>query len=131
MFGKGKNQRNKLQQRGRGASQFGVCSCPQCNYSVTHKRGVPCATLICPQCNIPLIRHTHSENTNKQQIPNAKAKISSYPKIDTKLCIGCGACVDICPSEAIHIEDGKAEITITKCKKCRACVKVCPVEAIT
>jgi Pyruvate/2-oxoacid:ferredoxin oxidoreductase delta subunit len=131
MFGKGKNQPNKLQQRGMGTSHFGVCSCPQCKYTVTHKRGVPCATLICPYCNIPLIRQAQSENSNKQQVSNKSTKITSFPKIDTELCIGCGVCLDICPSEAIHVEDGKAKITITNCKKCRACINACPVEAIT
>ncbi|MDD3321961.1 MAG: 4Fe-4S binding protein [Paludibacter sp.] len=141
MFGKGQNQRNKFQQRGMGSTSFGVCSCPKCNYSVTHQRGVPCTTLICPNCNIPLVRQDKSENSksnnsnnsnniNKQQVPNKTTKIKDFPKIDTELCIGCGTCVDKCPSEAIHMEDGKAKITIANCKKCRACVSVCPVGAI-
>ncbi|WP_096430877.1 DUF362 domain-containing protein [Labilibaculum antarcticum] len=131
MFGKGKNQQNKSQQRGRSTSQFGVCSCPQCNYSITHKRGVPCTTLLCPKCHIPLIRQDQPKNRDKQQASNENTKTSSFPKINIELCIGCGACVDICPSKAIHIEDGKAKITITNCKKCRACINACPVGAIT
>jgi Pyruvate/2-oxoacid:ferredoxin oxidoreductase delta subunit len=131
MFGKGKNQQNRLQKRGMGASSFGVCSCPQCNYSVAHKRGLPCTTLLCPNCNIPLIRQAQSENSNKQQVSTNTAKTSSFPKIDAELCIGCGICIDICPAEAIHIEAGKAKITIANCKKCRACVNACPVKAIT
>jgi Na+-translocating ferredoxin:NAD+ oxidoreductase subunit B len=130
MVGKGKGQQNKKQHRGMGATQLGVCSCPLCNYSVSHKRGVPCTTLICPKCNIQLIRQAQFKNINTQQVPNKNAKISSFPKIDAELCIGCGACVDICPSEAIHLEDGKAKITITHCKKCSACINACPVEAI-
>lgn len=131
MFGKGKNQQNKLQKRGIKTSQFGVCCCPQCNYSVTHKRGIPCTTLICPKCNIPLIRQAQSENRNKQQVHNNTAKTSSFPIIDTELCIGCGVCVNKCPSEAICLEDGKAKITIANCKKCRICVSVCPAGAIS
>jgi formate hydrogenlyase subunit 6/NADH:ubiquinone oxidoreductase subunit I len=131
MFGKGKNQRNKSQQRGTGASQFGVCSCPQCNYSVPHKRGVPCTTLRCPKCNIPLVRQAQPVNSNKQQVSSKTTKTSSYPEIDVELCIGCGACVNTCPAKAIHIEDGKAKITITNCKKCKACVNTCPVGAIS
>ncbi len=89
------------------------------------------ATLLCPNCNIPLIRQAQSENSNKQQVSTNTAKTSSFPKIDAELCIGCGICIDICPAEAIHIEAGKAKITIANCKKCRACVNACPVKAIT
>ena len=130
MFGKGKNQRNKLQQRRINQSQFGVCVCSQCNYSITHKRGVPCSTVRCPKCNIPLTRQVSSENSNKQQAPNNNKSIA-FPSIDAKICIGCGACVKICSSDAIYLENGKAIIYIEKCKKCRACIKACPVGAIT
>lgn len=131
MFGKGRNQRNKIQQRGMGTTQIGVCSCPQCNFSMTHKRGIPCHSLVCPKCHIPLIRNVLSENSSNQQVSNNNAKISSFPKIDTELCIGCGACVNKCPSKAIYLEDDKAIITIVDCKKCRICVSVCPAGAIS
>ena len=133
MFGKGQNKQNKFQQRGLGSTSFGVCSCPKCNYSVTHQRGVPCTTLICPNCHTPLVRQDQSENknNNKQQVPNTTTKIKDFPKIDTDLCIGCGACVDKCSFDAIHLEDGKATILTANCKKCKACVSVCPVGAIS
>lgn len=131
MFGKGRNQRNKGQQRGMGATNFGICSCPQCNYTAIHKRGVPCSTLVCPKCGIILRKQTQSENRSTQQIATKENKISNFPTVNTELCIGCGACIDICPSEAIHLEDGKAKITTTNCKNCKVCVKACPVEAIS
>ena len=139
MFGKWRNTQNRFQRKGLGTSQFGVCVCPQCNYSVIHKRGIPCATFICPKCHIPLIRQDHPgncniqhpENSNIQQAPDRNTKILDFPKVDIELCIGCGTCVDRCRFEAIHLEDGKAKITIANCKKCRACVNVCPVGAIT
>lgn len=131
MSGRGRNQRNKINKFSKGTSKFGICTCPQCNYSVTHKRGVPCFTLLCPKCNIPLIKQAQSENCNKHQITNTDTKISNFPIINTELCIGCGACIDICPVEAIYLENGKAKLTTSKCKKCKACVNACPVEAIT
>lgn len=51
--------------------------------------------------------------------------------IDKTKCIGCGACVAVCPVEAISFdEDGKAVIDKTKCIKCGTCEAVCPVDAI-
>lgn len=130
MFGKGKNQRNKLQQRRMDKSQFGVCVCSQCNYSIAHKRGVPCSTLVCPKCNIPLTRQALSENSSQQEAPKKNNKNTSFPVIDAEICIGCEACVSICPSDAIQMEDGIAKINTENCRKCRACVKACPVGAI-
>ena len=45
-------------------------------------------------------------------------------------CIGCTACVGVCPFGAIIMEDGKAVIT-DACTVCGACVDTCPVGAIT
>lgn len=47
----------------------------------------------------------------------------------TEQCIGCGACVDVCPFGAIVMQDGKAFIT-EACTACGACIDVCPVGAI-
>lgn len=49
--------------------------------------------------------------------------------IFTEKCTGCGTCTDVCPTEAIIIQDGKAEITMD-CVDCGACVRVCPEGAI-
>ena len=49
--------------------------------------------------------------------------------IDAKACIGCGACVDVCPYQAIKIESGIA----LKCDLCGGdpeCVKECVTGAI-
>lgn len=51
--------------------------------------------------------------------------------IDKDKCIGCGACVGLCPVGAISMDDaGKSEIDTAKCIKCGACEATCPVEAI-
>ena len=51
-------------------------------------------------------------------------------KIDEAKCVGCGACVGACPTEAIAVAD-KATIDAAKCIDCGACEGVCPAEAIT
>jgi NAD-dependent dihydropyrimidine dehydrogenase PreA subunit len=53
--------------------------------------------------------------------------------IDEELCIGCGACVALCPKKILYIDDksGKCKVTDeTKCDQLRGCVKVCPVDAL-
>lgn len=42
-------------------------------------------------------------------------------------CHGCGLCVDVCPTDAIHLStDYVISTEAEKCVKCCACVKVCP-----
>ncbi|MCW4015417.1 MAG: 4Fe-4S binding protein [Candidatus Bathyarchaeota archaeon] len=43
---------------------------------------------------------------------------------------GCVACSEVCPTYAIHIEDGKPAINDELCIFCSACEKVCPNQAI-
>ncbi|WP_163468059.1 ATP-binding protein [Fusobacterium sp. IOR10] len=51
--------------------------------------------------------------------------------IDEEGCIGCGACSEVCPVDAIAAtEEGKYRISDT-CINCGACVEVCPVGVIS
>lgn len=58
-------------------------------------------------------------------------KIKGENMVDNKKCITCGACMSICPVNAISIVDGKAQIDPKKCIKCGSCAQFCPVGAIT
>ncbi|EHQ34264.1 indolepyruvate ferredoxin oxidoreductase subunit alpha [Methanoplanus limicola] len=51
-------------------------------------------------------------------------------KIDAEKCTGCETCVDVCPSEAIRMEDNIAVVDEDLCVDCEACVDECPAEAI-
>ena len=51
--------------------------------------------------------------------------------VDRDKCIGCEACVAVCPVGAINMVEGKAEINQDTCISCGACVSECPVEAIS
>ena len=44
-------------------------------------------------------------------------------------CIGCGACAEACPVNAIAEGDGKYEINADECIECGACAEACPVDA--
>jgi len=133
--------------RGNGRGLFGqgmgykhislFCVCPQCGYSITHEQGVPCSSLRCPTCGVPLMRQDNVTSTSLNPIPIVEQKSTekvvqkNVPKIDISLCTGCETCVSICPSNAIVMENGKARILEAACRNCRKCVRVCPVGAIT
>ena len=46
------------------------------------------------------------------------------------LCDGCAACVPVCPTKAITLNEGKAKVDPFQCNGCGACIPVCPKEAI-
>ena len=50
--------------------------------------------------------------------------------VNRATCDGCGACVEICPANAVKIEQKKADIN-DECVECGACVNNCPNEAIS
>lgn len=58
------------------------------------------------------------------------AKYSSRLKIDSKKCIGCGKCVNVCPMKNLRLEEGRA-VAKDRCTMCYRCVNLCPKQAIT
>lgn len=52
------------------------------------------------------------------------------PRVRTKACVGCGACVKICAHDAPTITDKKATIDHEKCVGCGRCIGVCRFDAI-
>jgi iron only hydrogenase large subunit-like protein len=51
-------------------------------------------------------------------------------KFRKEVCIGCSHCMNVCPTEAIRIHGGKAELTDNRCVDCGKCYMACPVGAI-
>ncbi|MGA3126119.1 MAG: 4Fe-4S binding protein [Candidatus Korobacteraceae bacterium] len=46
-------------------------------------------------------------------------------------CIGCGVCVDVCPNEALAMQDGRTTLAeAEKCEGCGVCVGFCEQEAL-
>ena len=51
-------------------------------------------------------------------------------RVDKEKCVGCGACVEVCPAQAISMVGGKAKINADKCVDCGRCAQVCPQGAL-
>lgn len=52
-----------------------------------------------------------------------------------KECCGCGACLQICPVQAIQMKEDVEgfeypEISEEKCRCCKLCQKVCPIKVV-
>jgi ech hydrogenase subunit C len=56
------------------------------------------------------------------------------PHVDQDKCIGCSACANVCPADAIDIEDGRTTRVVRfmrqACVFCASCQDVCPTKAV-
>jgi Pyruvate/2-oxoacid:ferredoxin oxidoreductase delta subunit len=50
--------------------------------------------------------------------------------LDVTRCTGCGACVEVCPTGALTLVEGKARLDDALCKGCEVCIQACPVDAL-
>ncbi len=58
-------------------------------------------------------------------------EIKRVIQLDEEACIDCGACVSLCPTEALRLTgDYSLELDEDKCVYCEACVPACPVRAL-
>lgn len=55
---------------------------------------------------------------------------NALPQIDAAACVGCGTCVELCPSDALVVLEGKAAVT-GPCIGCGHCAAVCPAGAVS
>ena len=47
-------------------------------------------------------------------------------RLDAELCMGCINCIKRCPTQAIRVRNGKAQINSKFCIDCGECIRVCP-----
>lgn len=59
----------------------------------------------------------------------AQTKYYHSVELQEDKCQGCVACVKLCPTEAIRVRNGKAEILSDRCIDCGACAAGCPYHA--
>jgi len=51
--------------------------------------------------------------------------------VDEELCYGCGACIALCPTEALDLVSRLAIVEHEKCTLCNHCIPSCPVFALS
>lgn len=53
--------------------------------------------------------------------------------IDEDLCVHCGLCTGVCPTEALTLAPDSFKLTFTRsrCVVCEQCIPTCPVQAIS
>lgn len=52
---------------GRGLGPSEECQCPNCGYTIPHKRGVPCNEETCPKCGVRLTRWVKKSGGEKEK----------------------------------------------------------------
>jgi uncharacterized protein (DUF362 family)/Pyruvate/2-oxoacid:ferredoxin oxidoreductase delta subunit len=88
-----------------------------------------------------LLPYTAQSNASLSEIPHyleplAMRFLAERPIFHKELCIGCSACIRICPTDALELsrlKDGKFQVRIDDraCITCYCCHEVCPVGAIS
>ncbi|PKQ68118.1 [Fe-Fe] hydrogenase large subunit C-terminal domain-containing protein [Labilibaculum manganireducens] len=59
-----------------------------------------------------------------------KAHFYHALKVVEEVCIGCTHCMNVCPTSAIRVKNGIADINKNACVDCGECLNSCPVNAI-
>jgi dissimilatory sulfite reductase (desulfoviridin) alpha/beta subunit len=87
----------------------------------------------------PLLAH-HRFKVSVSGCPNScsQPQIADFglsaqlrPELEQDLCVGCGACVEVCREDAMTLQAEMAILDRERCVSCGACVRVCPTEALT
>jgi electron transfer flavoprotein alpha subunit len=51
-------------------------------------------------------------------------------KVDKDKCVGCTACIESCPFNALSMDGDKVKVDEAACGDCGACIGSCPTEAL-
>jgi len=59
-----------------------------------------------------------------------RKKVMPVIFVDETRCTGCGLCTDVCPTGAISVANGVAQVSQSLCQECETCLSTCPTGAI-
>jgi NADH:ubiquinone oxidoreductase subunit F (NADH-binding)/(2Fe-2S) ferredoxin len=80
---------------------------------------------------IQYFRNEYEAHIKEKQCPAKVCKELISFSIDSEKCTGCGACVRVCPVDAIAGEKKKPhQLDQSKCMKCRGCFEACKFDAV-
>ncbi|HEU4993224.1 MAG TPA: NAD(P)-binding domain-containing protein [Gemmatimonadaceae bacterium] len=100
--------------------------CPRC------RAPVPDGAAQCPNCGVPqqAFELLHAPAASATEDTDTGAPLRAHVRSD--VCVGCGACVSVCPEAGAIAMRGKlAVVDGNRCKGHGECAQACPVSAIT
>jgi Ni,Fe-hydrogenase III small subunit/ferredoxin len=66
-----------------------------------------------------------------REVPNLPGRFQGRPRVDVAACaVGCKTCRDVCPTEAISLEDSGPRLDLGRCLFCAQCAEACPEGAL-
>lgn len=102
-------------------------ACPRC------RTPIPDRAATCPGCDVPLqaLELVAAPIAAEPDPDAAAAPVALHAMVRADVCVGCGACVPVCPEPgAIRLEHKLAIVDTGRCKGHGECVAACPVGGI-
>jgi len=83
------------------------------------------------QISLARLKQGHRTIAFPAEEPTMPERFRGLPVVDSSKCPdGCRACADVCPTDAIAINDGAVRLDLGRCLFCTDCVEACPEGAI-
>ncbi len=80
---------------------------------------------------VKYFRHEYEAHINEKRCPSNCCKELLLWKVSESKCVKCGACLKVCPSDAIRWQKGEiAYLVQENCTKCKSCYDACRFMAI-
>jgi len=99
--------------------------CPRCGVQVPH------AAERCPKCGVPPQVFEVVAAPTARPDDGSAAAAALHAVVRADVCVGCGACISVCPEPgAIFLEGKLAIVRAELCKAHGECVRACPVNGI-
>lgn len=80
----------------------------------------------CKLCQLTCALTNFGENNPKKTAIKVWSEHFTAGRYRVVVCDQCGECAEVCPTEAIKLEDGAYRIDASTCTSCGLCVRACP-----